>query len=80
MCLGAGAMALLCTTLLAASFARPSIVSRHSPVVATATTTGAFSLLDGVNVLRVTDGASVALNQQWNEEECCALFFFRSFG
>ena len=42
--------------------------------------TSAFELLNGVEVLRVTDGAAVELNQQWNEDERCALFFFRSFG
>lgn len=40
----------------------------------------AFQLLDGVSVLRVTDGAAVALNQQWSADERCALFFFRSYG
>mmetsp|Transcript_157808 Transcript_157808/g.278613 ORF Transcript_157808/g.278613 Transcript_157808/m.278613 type:complete len:144 (+) Transcript_157808:80-511(+) len=40
----------------------------------------AFKLLDGVEVLRVTDGTTVALNQQWGEKERCALFFFRSWG
>ena len=42
--------------------------------------TSAFALLNGVEVLRVTDGAAVELNQQWSENERCALFFFRSFG
>lgn len=40
----------------------------------------AFKLLDGVEVLRVADGTSVALNQQWSANERCALFFFRSWG
>ena len=74
-------MALLaCTTLLAASYSRPAVLPRHSPIAASATAENAFSLLDGVKVLHVSDGAEVALNQQWKDDERCALFFFRSFG
>jgi hypothetical protein len=40
----------------------------------------AFKLLNGVQVLRTTDGEAVELNKEWSEDERCALFFFRSFG
>ena len=40
----------------------------------------AFELLNGVQVLRTTDGTAVDLNKQWRGDERCALFFFRSFG
>jgi len=40
----------------------------------------AFKLLAGVEALRVDTGEAVRINEQWSEDERCALFFFRSFG
>ena len=52
----------------------------YSPTSAVTAPKNAFDLLNGVSVLRATDGEAVALNSQWKSDERCALFLFRSFG
>eukprot|EP00965_Chrysotila_dentata_P247435 6207747-Pleurochrysis_carterae.AAC.5 len=40
----------------------------------------AYSKLSGTSLLRVSDGSSVALTDEWSSDERAAVFFFRSFG
>ena len=56
-------------------------VARHvAPLATAAAPADAFTRLQGVRVLRVSDGENVALTEQWKQDERAALFFFRSFG
>jgi len=76
-----------CVASAAAYSAHGSIGRGGTPrmtiVTSTATSAArgdAFKLLAGVEALRVDTGEAVRINEQWSEDERCALFFFRSFG
>lgn len=47
---------------------------------AAASPSAAYAALEPVPVLRVIDGASVRLTEQWAADERAVLVFFRSFG